>query len=104
VDLATTAAVGLEGALGHGVCPVSILECLLGLVRVCEAPICPAQDPEVAVKANSTASLEYIRLEENRQRNIARGASGDVTDPVTESSSPILHNGWCNSKKESHFG
>jgi hypothetical protein len=29
VDLATTAAVGLEGALGHGVCPVSILECLL---------------------------------------------------------------------------
>jgi hypothetical protein len=42
-----------------------------GLDRVRESPIYPAQDTGEAVTANSTASLEYIRVEENRQRNTA---------------------------------
>ena len=57
-----------------------------------------------ATKARSTASLEYIRVEENRQRNKACGDPKRERHPVTEAGSWILHNGWCNSKKVSQFG
>jgi hypothetical protein len=57
-----------------------------------------------AAKAHSTASLEYNRVEENRQRNSANGDPKRETHPVTEGGWWILHNGWCNSKKVYQFG
>jgi hypothetical protein len=64
----------------------------------------PAVGLGEALKANSTASLEYIRVEENRQRNTVQPLPMERTDPVTEGRSRILHNGWCNSKKVYQFG
>jgi hypothetical protein len=68
------------------------------------AAMCPAAGLGEALMANSTARFEYIRVEENRQRNIANRLPRKMTDAVTEGRSQILHNGWCNSKKVSQFG
>ena len=61
VDLATAAAVGLEGALGHGVRPVSNLEvaCWPRVTRQMAA-MGPVVGVGEAKEAHSTASLEYI--------------------------------------------
>jgi hypothetical protein len=108
VDFAATTAVGLEGALGHGIFPVSDLRGAdLDLDYVCwpgsheRVADGSGEGLGVAIMANSTASLEYIRLEENRQRNSVCGGRCEVTHPVTGGCSWILHNGWCNSKKDS---
>lgn len=69
VNLATAATVRLEGALGHRVCPVSNVVCWPYAGVAGKAASCQAVGTGAAMKANSTASLEYIRVEENRQRN-----------------------------------
>jgi hypothetical protein len=103
VDLAATTAVRLKGALGHDVRPVSEDVCW-PYVAVAVGGEMSGCRPWRGLEANSTASLEYIRVEENRQRNIVQRLPMEMTDPVTEGRSRILHNGWCNSKKVSQFG
>ena len=101
VDLATAAAVGLKGALGHRVVPVSNLEVVCwpqghGAGRGDWCGGGAGEGVRRDRKVHSTASLEYNRVEENRQRNSAGVEVGEVTDPVTEGAWRILHNGWCN--------
>jgi len=56
-------------------CQISMLKILIlkmsaGLVRVGDLPMDPAKGLGEGISAYSTASLEYIRVEENRQRSI----------------------------------
>jgi hypothetical protein len=94
----------LEGALGHGVRPVSNLEVVCWpRVTALEGGDGSVAGVGEAKEAHSTASLEYIRVEENGQRNTSRGPPRDMIYPATESSSRILHKVWCNSNKVSQF-